>query len=115
MNYREPTSWCSECGVGHPLGQRCPKSKWRKNIIQKRAAKMRKHKSLKDFKSMLMEMQPNCNRCGVTLTKRSAELDHIKPLMRGGTNALNNLQLLCFYCHKNKTADEIKEGQRLNK
>lgn len=38
----------------------------------------------------------------------SLELDHIVPLHRGGTDAPDNLQLLCSPCHKEKTIREKK-------
>ena len=34
------------------------------------------------------------------------ELDHVVPLIDGGSHALSNLQTLCTPCHKRKTADE---------
>jgi len=37
------------------------------------------------------------------------ELDHIVPLIDGGTHALENLQTLCTPCHKRKTAGEARE------
>ena len=37
------------------------------------------------------------------------EIDHIKPLYKGGTNEMNNLQALCRNCHGKKTfMDNIK-------
>lgn len=39
----------------------------------------------------------------------SAEIDHIKPLHKGGTNARENLQGLCVECHKAKTALEHRD------
>lgn len=35
-----------------------------------------------------------------------ADVDHIKPLSHGGTDDLSNLQLLCLWHHKQKTAKE---------
>jgi len=37
------------------------------------------------------------------------ELDHIVPLIDGGSHALENLQTLCTPCHKQKTAREARE------
>lgn len=35
-----------------------------------------------------------------------AEVDHITPLSRGGTDDLGNMQLLCSACHEKKTREE---------
>lgn len=32
------------------------------------------------------------------------EVDHIVPLVKGGTHAVDNLQALCIPCHRDKTA-----------
>jgi len=37
------------------------------------------------------------------------ELDHIVPLIDGGSHAIDNLQTLCTPCHKQKTAAEARE------
>ena len=49
-----------------------------------------------------------CARQG--LVKLASELDHIKPVARGGGNDDDNLQPLCDECHKDKTARD--EGHR---
>jgi 5-methylcytosine-specific restriction endonuclease McrA len=38
------------------------------------------------------------------------EIDHIKPLTNGGTNDVDNLQLLCKSCHKEKSMREKEDG-----
>ena len=38
------------------------------------------------------------------------EIDHIKALANGGTNDIDNLQILCKECHYTKTKDEAEEG-----
>lgn len=35
---------------------------------------------------------------------RASEVDHIRPLSKGGTHARENLQVLCGTCHRQKTA-----------
>ena len=35
------------------------------------------------------------------------EVDHVKPIARGGTDALDNLQLLCGDCHESKTRADM--------
>ena len=37
------------------------------------------------------------------------ELDHIVPLVDGGTHDPSNLQTLCTPCHKKKTAQEARQ------
>lgn len=44
-----------------------------------------------------------CLRCE---TKKNLTIDHIKPLSKGGTNDLNNLQTLCKSCN-------LKKGSRI--
>ena len=41
----------------------------------------------------------------------AAEVDHIIPLARGGTNDLANLQPLCKSCHSRKTMRESVSGK----
>jgi 5-methylcytosine-specific restriction protein A len=42
--------------------------------------------------------------------QRKYELDHIKPLASGGTNDIDNIQLLCKSCHKEKSQREKEDG-----
>jgi hypothetical protein len=50
-----------------------------------------------------------CKLCG-NLLEATYEVDHIKPLYKGGSNDFNNLQALCRNCHGNKTLeDRLKE------
>ena len=44
-----------------------------------------------------------CRKCGTT---NRLEIDHIHPLARGGTNKLDNLQVLCRSCNARKWANE---------
>ena len=43
------------------------------------------------------------------LPRRSLwELDHVVPLIEGGSHDAGNLQTLCVPCHRRKTADEAR-------
>jgi 5-methylcytosine-specific restriction protein A len=37
------------------------------------------------------------------------QADHIKSIINGGANRESNLQLLCSWCHKEKTAGDVAE------
>ena len=49
-----------------------------------------------------------CEACGDGLTH--PEVHHMQPVARDGTNAIDNLQLLCHMCHT-----QISEQQHLSK
>lgn len=46
-----------------------------------------------------------CNVCN-ELFQYTFDLDHVTPLFKGGADAICNLQALCVYCHRDKTATE---------
>ena len=51
----------------------------------------------------LRENTPNCVGCNATFSEKlPATVDHKTPLVRGGTNSLDNLQLLCGPCNSSK-------------
>lgn len=45
-----------------------------------------------------------CARCGST---ENLQIDHVYPVSRGGTNELDNLQVLCGTCN-------LKKGNKIN-
>ena len=51
-----------------------------------------------------------CRICEESIKSKHYEIDHIKALKNGGTNDINNLQLLCKSCHKEKTLREKEDG-----
>lgn len=47
----------------------------------------------------LLKKQTTCVTCG---TDKNLSVDHIKPLSKGGTNDINNLQIMCVSCNSKK-------------
>lgn len=45
-----------------------------------------------------------CQECGATNKETTLEIDHIKPVSKGGTNDIDNLQTLCRECNRAKSA-----------
>jgi 5-methylcytosine-specific restriction endonuclease McrA len=48
--------------------------------------------------------QAKCVQCGST---EDLQFDHKVPWSRGGTNTVNNIQLLCGPCNRSKGADDM--------
>ena len=51
-----------------------------------------------------------CRECGATNKQTRLHVDHIKPVAKGGTNDLSNLQTLCEACNRAKYTDEWVGG-----
>ncbi len=53
---------------------------------------------------LLKRQQGECQECGLYFTAdQKIEIDHIVPKEKGGTDTLDNLQLLHRHCHDVKT------------
>lgn len=53
--------------------------------------------------NVLMRDNYTCQICGATVNDGAKlEIDHIKPVSKGGTNDENNLQVLCQQCNREK-------------
>ena len=51
-----------------------------------------------------------CRECGATNKETTLHVDHIKPVAKGGTNEIDNLQTLCEKCNLAKHTDEWVGG-----
>lgn len=74
--------------------------------VRKRRARLRgtagSH-TADDITSILMRQKYKCAECGCSIKKRSErQVDHIMPIILGGTNDPGNLQILCSTCNKRK-------------
>lgn len=57
---------------------------------------------MKGFAAKCADLQWVCQLCGKILTPETVTVDHIVPVAKGGTNALENLQPLCQHCNSVK-------------
>ena len=53
-----------------------------------------------------------CALCDHFFEATELELDHIIPLIRGGTNDRHNLQIICLDCHASKTIYDMGRAER---
>ena len=64
-------------------------------------------------KNLLKSLSNNtCAVCGKVTDH--TEIDHIKPLWDGGTDEIENLQVLCYKCHQKKSAEEYSQYSKLH-
>ena len=57
----------------------------------------------KGLKNRLMRRQSNtCSYCGTRRMARSMDIDHMTPVVRGGSNDESNLQVICKPCNQRK-------------
>ena len=56
-----------------------------------------------------------CQYCGKKAPDVILEVDHIKPVSKGGTNGLLNLITSCFDCNRGKSDKVLSDNQTLNK
>lgn len=77
----------------------------RYNGVEKREYLSKEHKKI--IKQKSNGLCANCQ-----LSSKIYEYDHIKPLSSGGTNDLENFQILCPSCHQEKTTKEQQDGSQ---
>lgn len=60
----------------------------------------------------LRERVGECKKCG---SKENLTIDHIIPLIKGGSKAQKNWQVLCNSCNQEKSKEESKYANQLLK
>lgn len=72
--------------------------------------------SKKRIKSLLLERDGSqCKRCTYRMRPEDLTIDHIKKRADGGSNLLNNLQLLCIPCHTRKDSPKWQKTITLSR
>ena len=74
---------------------------WHRKQYDKQRTRGRRWMSMREV--VLIE-EPVCKVCN---RKPSAQVDHIIPISKGGTDVRDNLQGICIKCHDAKTADDL--------
>ena len=73
------------------------------------------HKRIKFTKQQRLQLferdKETCKVCCKEIPLKNANIDHIKPLSAGGSNELDNLQILCKDCHFEKTHLELLNNE----
>lgn len=65
------------------------------------------------IRAAVLRCNPLCVVCeGKGRTTAATEVDHIKPLHKGGTDDQDNLQGLCHDCHSDKTRRDLGQKGR---
>jgi 5-methylcytosine-specific restriction protein A len=68
-----------------------------------------------DYKTKVLLKSFYGNRCAVCgNVYNHTQVDHITPLWAGGTDEISNLHVICYECHKKKSADEHREWSKLH-
>ena len=101
--FRRP---CLTCGDLGPPGQsRCEvhASEYEARRKSVRGATPVANKLRRTLNNLPLE---RCRKCELVYPVRFLRVDHRIPLIDGGTDVLENLQILCKDCHGYKTRDE---------
>ena len=74
-------------------------------------------RELEELRTLLAKKQRNrCMYCGKKMEPSYFEVDHMKPVARGGSDRIVNFQLLCAPCNKRKgdrTDGEFRKQYKL--
>jgi 5-methylcytosine-specific restriction protein A len=105
---------CIDCQALTPPGQsRCPKcfaarrAVWDRGSIERRKARIRGGGAQRKLRRKINKQgAATCNACQEFFFAQDLEIDHRRPLSRGGADIDDNVQALCTPCHHNKSISE---------
>lgn len=64
--------------------------------------KMNSKQKSKKKQKLIKDFDLCCWWCGKCLPEEKLTIEHLRPLSRGGSNALENLRLTCFSCNNSR-------------
>lgn len=99
--------WCGETIRNH-AGTINNKKKWHEQCLHEYFLRSR---PMYARRFIWERDQGKCAKCDTEVKRRYGDwdLDHIVPLIDGGSHGPENMQILCKPCHKVKTSQEAKE------
>ena len=103
--FRRP---CLDCGaLGEPGQSRC---RAHASTVESERRQVRGKTPVANKLSRTLRNLPaeRCRSCDLVYPPRFLNVDHIVPLIDGGTDVLDNLQILCVDCHRLKTTAEAR-------
>lgn len=99
--------------AGRKKAPEASRAKVRNYRAKKRAASGRH--SVADIADIMTRQNGKCAYCGKSL-KKQFDVDHIQPMVLGGSNDRSNLQLTCRACNRSKSgADPIDFARRIGR
>jgi 5-methylcytosine-specific restriction protein A len=115
-----PMTVCITCGVLLPHGRsRCAahtsksSSRWAEHAARNPLqAAFYKSEAWRTLRREVLERDPDCRLRFPGCTGRSTEVDHVIGIDAGGSNDPANLRGVCHHCHRLKTQQESKEGNK---
>lgn len=99
------------------IKRRCKANRYESHLAECRNRRARKRDApgkhtAKDIEALAAAQGHACRYCKTPITRKSRQIDHRQPLVRGGSNGPENLQLLCAPCNRAKWAFDPDEFER---
>jgi hypothetical protein len=68
--------------------------------------------SIAQFEELCQRLEWKCPYCGCSLSWRTVTVDHIVPVVKGGSNRIENINPSCWSCNASKGARDLEDWKR---